>query len=379
MMISWIKIEVILPDKPEIITLAKLLKLKDTDTVVGKLIRLWAWADMQTVDGNCVQCTDTFIDRTVFCKGFARALRLVGWLEGEEGALVFPNFARHNGETTKERIGTNRRVSRFRNKGNVPKVTKTEDNKAGCNRRGVANSAGTKNFCNGGSVTDVTSDALHFPLPNPLPEKEGEIDNKGGGGEIPQCMRKMPFGEFSSPPPPRLVSDCVRNADGKLLPEFVSFVAWVKGLRPGWDTGRLSQRERQAAEKAFRNMQRPVNELEQIAIAEYLAHEPEISKKFDYPPDRELFLTIFQEVLQKAVTWFRRTGRKTPAEREEARRNMAQAELKSEEMTVRRLAVQYRHTPEELIAELNALRLKYDKDTLTNNELKRIKEGSYTV
>lgn len=40
MMISWIKIEVILLDKLEIITLAKLFKLKDTDTIVGKLIRL---------------------------------------------------------------------------------------------------------------------------------------------------------------------------------------------------------------------------------------------------------------------------------------------------------------------------------------------------
>ena len=99
MPVPWIKIEVILPDKQEVVTMAHLLKMKDPDTVVGKLIRLWAWADQQTVSGDCVGITCAYIDRLTFCKGFAKALMSVGWLGGEDGALQFLNFARHNGET----------------------------------------------------------------------------------------------------------------------------------------------------------------------------------------------------------------------------------------------------------------------------------------
>lgn len=48
---NWIKVEVITPDKPEIYHLAERLSL-DPDAVLGKLIRLWVWADQQTIDGN---------------------------------------------------------------------------------------------------------------------------------------------------------------------------------------------------------------------------------------------------------------------------------------------------------------------------------------
>lgn len=105
MPVPWIKIEVILPDKQEVVTMAHLLKMKDPDTVVGKLIRLWAWADQQTVSGDCVGITCAYIDRLTFCKGFAKALMSVGWLGGEDGALQFLNFARPNGETAKARAG----------------------------------------------------------------------------------------------------------------------------------------------------------------------------------------------------------------------------------------------------------------------------------
>ena len=180
-------------------------------------------------------------------------------------------------------------------------------------------------------------------------------------------------------PPPPVFSEGVKGADGKLLPEFVEFVTWAKGVRPGWDAGRLSRREQQAAAGAFLGLVRPVSELERIAVMEYLAHEPEHGGKFDYPPDRELFFTIFQEVVQKAVAWFRRTGRKTPVEREELCRKAVLAKMKGEEITVRRVAVQYRHTPEELISELNELRLKYGAEVLTNNELEAIKKGNYNA
>lgn len=91
---EWIKIEVITPDKPEIYQLAEILAI-DPDAVLGKLVRIWAWADQQTIDGNAncnaVSVTKSAIDRIGFMPGFADALIQVGWLRSEGSILIFPN------------------------------------------------------------------------------------------------------------------------------------------------------------------------------------------------------------------------------------------------------------------------------------------------
>ena len=368
MPVPWIKIEVILPDKTEVVAIARLLKMRDIDTVVGKLIRLWGWADQQTVGGDCVEVTGEYIDRLVFCRGFAKALRSVGWLKGEDGALVLPNFDRHNGETAKARAESARRMAKSR-------AAKEQRNG---NREG-AESATDVTGTWGNGAEDVTGFVAEKVQRKAQTEGEEEFNsNKRGGGRIPQSIGERPPG-CSSPPPPPVFSDCLKGEDGTLLPEFVAFVNWVKSLRPGWDVGRLSRREQQSAGKTFLGLERPVSELERLAVAEYLAHEPEHGSKFDYPPDRELFLTIFQEVIQKAVAWFRRTGRKTPAEKEEGRKRAARAKLRNAEATTRRLAGQFRHSPEELISELNALRLEHGAQALTESELEKIRKGDYEL
>ena len=111
---DWIKVEHVTPDKPEIDQMAKLLNM-DHDCVFGKCVRMWIWADQQSLDGNALSVTEAFLDRIVFCPGFAAALRKVGWLEGREGRLSIPNFSRHNGQTAKNRAQTNARVKRNRN------------------------------------------------------------------------------------------------------------------------------------------------------------------------------------------------------------------------------------------------------------------------
>ncbi|ATA23506.1 hypothetical protein BIY26_09350 [Brenneria goodwinii] len=116
---EWIKVEVITPDKPEIYQLAEILNI-DPDSVLGKLIRIWAWADQQTIDGNAncnaASVTKNAIDRIAFLPGFADALLQVGWLRNEGNTLVFPNFDRHNGKSSKKRTLTNRRVTEHRKK-----------------------------------------------------------------------------------------------------------------------------------------------------------------------------------------------------------------------------------------------------------------------
>lgn len=141
---AWIKVETTLPDKPEIDALATLLGI-DHDAVVGKLIRVWSWADHNTVSGNAVSVTSPFIDRIVFHPGFAAAMRKVGWLSGREGLLDFPHFDRHNGQTAKGRATTSQRVAEHR-----------------------------KRKCN----DPVTDDPLQKPLPDKIRE-ELQTDSAG--------------------------------------------------------------------------------------------------------------------------------------------------------------------------------------------------------
>ncbi len=114
---SWIKIEVITPDKPEVFQLAEILDI-DPDAALGKLVRLWTWADQQTIDGNArsnaASVTKNAVDRITFIQGFADALIRVGWLAEEGGTLIFPNFERHNGNSSKKRALTNDRVAKMR-------------------------------------------------------------------------------------------------------------------------------------------------------------------------------------------------------------------------------------------------------------------------
>lgn len=356
MAVSWIKIEVILPDKPEVIRMAELLGMDDIDAVVGKLIRLWAWADQQTVQGDCVQISSVYIDRLVFCKGFADALRSVGWIKGKDGSLKFVNFERHNGETAKSRAESARRMAKSRSGGKGTDAQLFENN--GCG--------------------DVALFPQHLAqqIPQPEGDKEFRYRNKGGR-EIQQSIGEPPPQHPPSPPPDFLKK--VMGADGKPLPEFAEFVAWAKDLRPGWNAGKLSRRELELATKAYAELERPLSEVEKIAVAEYLAHEPEKSKKFDYPPDRELFFSIFQEIVQKAMAWFRKTGRKTPAEKEEAKKRAKMLKVRNEEVTARRLARQFGYPPEELIAEIEALRARGESPVLTEEEREKIMKGNFDL
>lgn len=109
----WIKIETATPDKPEICAIATRLRI-DTDSVVGKLVRLWSWAEVNRVDGSDIGVTKEFIDKLVARKGFAEALEAAGWLKAVGKTLQFSNFERHNGNASKIRGQTAKRVERHR-------------------------------------------------------------------------------------------------------------------------------------------------------------------------------------------------------------------------------------------------------------------------
>lgn len=78
---DWIKFDVTTPDKPEVVRMAAVLGI-DQDAVVGKLLRVWVWADQNSIisNGGCnvVTVTAAFLDRLTFCPGFTNAMRQVG-------------------------------------------------------------------------------------------------------------------------------------------------------------------------------------------------------------------------------------------------------------------------------------------------------------
>ena len=122
---DWIKLELTTPDKPEVHVIADTLGVAP-ELVVGCLARIWIWADQQSVNGNAMRVTKNTLDAVARHAGFAEAMKIAGWLSGEDGRLSFPRFDRHNGESTKKRALASKRQERWRRRSvDVHGVTKT--------------------------------------------------------------------------------------------------------------------------------------------------------------------------------------------------------------------------------------------------------------
>lgn len=119
---AWMKIELELPDKPEVHYIAAITGI-DPDAVVGKLIRVWQWFDKHTTDGNASGVTFALPDRISGVTGFGEAMNLAGWLVQDGSVLTMPKFDRHNGESAKKRALTAERVAKSKQKSNANSVT----------------------------------------------------------------------------------------------------------------------------------------------------------------------------------------------------------------------------------------------------------------
>lgn len=181
---SWIKFETATSEKPEVWAIAQTLEI-DADAVVGKLLRVWAWFDTQTVSGNAPSVTKALLDSKVCVSGFCQAMISVGWMIEEDGVICLPNFDRHNGKTAKNRALTSKRVAEH--KANNAKVTKQV----------------TKDF-EKGNAASVT-------IALPREEKRREEKNK----EIPPLSPKGEKSRFNPEQvilPPDLDTDAFREA-----------------------------------------------------------------------------------------------------------------------------------------------------------------------
>jgi len=98
---DWIKMRVDLSDNNKVWLLSANLNI-DTFSVVGRLHRLWSWADKNTKDGT-LRATEAMVDRVVDFPGFAKALVDIQWLVVDGESITFPEFDRHNGQSAKKR------------------------------------------------------------------------------------------------------------------------------------------------------------------------------------------------------------------------------------------------------------------------------------
>jgi hypothetical protein len=99
---DWIKMRIGLADDPAVVKMAVALSV-DEDMVVGKLHRLWSWADCHTTDGKASGISRQWIDQRLGVPGFSAAMEAVGWIEFPDGNVSFPRFDRHNGKSAKAR------------------------------------------------------------------------------------------------------------------------------------------------------------------------------------------------------------------------------------------------------------------------------------
>jgi len=79
----------------------------DEFAVIGRLHKLWSWADAVSEDGvigslSPVQFV-SYMDRELASDGFISTLYEVGWLTLENDRVVFPNYDRHMSESAKKR------------------------------------------------------------------------------------------------------------------------------------------------------------------------------------------------------------------------------------------------------------------------------------
>lgn len=105
-----------LHEDPSVIGIASDLGI-DEFSVVGRLHRLWGWANANLIDGQAPNISSAWLDRAVQLEGFAGAMERHGWLisesQGQRG-VSFPKFTEWNGKSAKSRLLNTRRKKQGR-------------------------------------------------------------------------------------------------------------------------------------------------------------------------------------------------------------------------------------------------------------------------
>lgn len=122
---DWLPIRLDLHDDPAVIAIAGELGI-DEHAVVGRLVKLWSWANRHLENGDARCVTEVWVDRYLATAGFAAAMLHAGWLRTRSGGIEFPNFDRWNSKGAKARLLTAKRMRKTRDaESDGASVTKT--------------------------------------------------------------------------------------------------------------------------------------------------------------------------------------------------------------------------------------------------------------
>ena len=125
-MAEWIKVELHLPEKPEVLLIADATKM-DTNAVVGALIKVWGWATRNcNADGVTTIAAFAHLNKLAGHEGFAESMVEAGWLRVKDAKITFVNFDRHCSQTAKERALIGRRVNKHRSNGDVTEEKRSQ-------------------------------------------------------------------------------------------------------------------------------------------------------------------------------------------------------------------------------------------------------------
>jgi hypothetical protein len=183
---DWMKVELELPDKPEVHFIASALTL-DPAAVVGHLIKVWAWFNKHTQDGHAQGVTHALLDRITGVTGMGETMMSAGWLEQHDNMLCMPKFDRHTSESAKKRALASNRQSRKRHAESVtkalPEKRREEIKELGPTLRKKPASACPETF----EVNDVMAQwAVSQGLPEGrvIPETEKFLDHWRAVGKV---------------------------------------------------------------------------------------------------------------------------------------------------------------------------------------------------
>ena len=298
MLVSWVNMEVIRSDKTAAVRMEEVFKMHDVCAIAGKPVRLCAWWERLLSAGDRGDVSEVFKERFLFSDYFSKCLYSVEWVVFKRGVMRLSHFSRYNaavGETGMEFAG---RLEKFC----MVRVQQNRDEKGNNCATNVMKSTVFCVKCVTGNVAEM---AQHSPQRKPQPEGELEFNsNKGGGGEIPRCMRGSPFRAdfFSSPPP--IFSERVKAAWVGLLPESV---VSGNGMRPGLHMGALFRRTLPVFAKLLPGLEELAGKTE-VFMTECLGHERGKGGRFDFSIVWEWFLPVMREVANERVEWFFRSG-----------------------------------------------------------------------
>ena len=140
---EWIKVENPLHEKIEVSAIADQTGL-DPDTVVGKLVKVWAWASRNCYADGVTSVTALRVIREITgCGVFDEAMASCGWIRIKGEKIEFTNFDRHNSQTVKERGLATQRKWKQRAKEAVTKLSRPQRDQNGT--REEKNIGGSKN------------------------------------------------------------------------------------------------------------------------------------------------------------------------------------------------------------------------------------------